>query len=62
MTIKIDKTILKLEALTQEDMLLIEGGILPSIAGAAILKGVGIGFGAVAAGVGLIAAAKEVFS
>ena len=43
-------------------MIQIDGGILPIIAGAAILKGVGIGFGAVAAGVGLVAAAKELFS
>ncbi|CDS91544.1 hypothetical protein MUB18_10980 [Sphingobacterium sp. PCS056] len=53
---------LKLENLSQEEMIQIDGGILPIIAGAAILKGVGIGFGAVAAGVGLVAAAKELFS
>ncbi|UXD70250.1 hypothetical protein MUK51_02945 [Sphingobacterium faecium] len=53
---------LKLENLSQEEMIQIDGGILPIIARVAILKGVGIGFGAVAAGVGLVAAAKELFS
>ncbi|MBP3943799.1 hypothetical protein J5U18_09510 [Sphingobacteriaceae bacterium WQ 2009] len=53
---------LNLETLSQEELIQIDGGILPVIAAGAILKGVGIGFGAVAAGVGLVAAAKELFS
>ncbi|MFU1857266.1 class IIb bacteriocin, lactobin A/cerein 7B family [Sphingobacterium sp. NGMCC 1.201703] len=48
--------------LSNEELLNVEGGILPVIAAGAILKGIGIGFGAVAAGVGLVAAAKELFS
>ena len=51
----------KISDLSKEELLLIDGGILPIIAGAAILKGFGIGFGIVAAGVGLYAAAKEAF-
>ena len=51
----------KISDLSKEETLLIDGGILPIIAGAAILKGFGIGFGIVAAGVGLYAAAKEAF-
>ena len=51
----------KISDLSKEETLLIDGGILPIIAGAAILKGFGIGFGVVAAGVGLYAAAKEAF-
>ena len=47
--------------MSKEETLLIDGGVLPIIAGAAILKGFGIGFGIVAAGVGLYAAAKEAF-
>lgn len=51
----------KISDLSKEETLLIDGGVLPIIAGAAILKGFGIGFGIVAAGVGLYAAAKEAF-
>ncbi|MBT0551901.1 hypothetical protein [Riemerella anatipestifer] len=48
--------------LSKEETILIEGGVLPVvIAGAALVKGFGIGFGIVAAGVGLYAAAKEAF-
>lgn len=46
-----------LSDLSKEETLLIEGGILPIIAGAALIKG----FGIVAAAVGLYAAAKEAF-
>lgn len=48
--------------LSEEELVNVEGGVLPVIAVGALLKGVGIGFGVVAAGVGLAAAAKELFS
>ena len=37
----------KISDLSKEETLLIDGGVLPIIAGAAILKGFGIGFGIV---------------
>lgn len=50
----------KLIELNEQELLYTEGGIIPAVV-IGLAKGFGIGFGMVAAGVGLYAASKEAF-